>query len=288
MKLAIGTVQFGMNYGVANKTGQVDRLSAKKILALAKDYGINTVDTAIGYGSSEKCLGDVCPSDFNVISKLPLVPESATDIAGWAIEQVKSSLRRLNRTSLSGLLLHRPDQLLEGSGGELFNALRNLKENGLVKKIGISIYSPELLDEIVKFYRFDIVQAPLNIFDRRLVRSGWLERAKSMGIEIHTRSTFLQGVLLLPLNQMPDYFSKWHQLFKTWHIWLKKAGVTAVDACLSYPMSFENVDKVVIGVDSVSHLQQILSYQTKWKATDLPDIESEDEELINPSCWVLD
>jgi hypothetical protein len=285
MRLALGTVQFGLPYGIANQAGQVSRSVAQNMLRLAKDKGIDTLDTAIAYGESETCLGEVGTQGFRLVTKLPAMPEGCSDINGWIREQVAASFGRLAVSSVYGLLLHRPDQLLKSDGEALFNALHELKASGLVQKIGISVYMPSELDALIPQYRFDLVQAPFNLIDRRLSTSGWLERLKQEGVEIHTRSAFLQGLLLMPRSAVPAKFAPWAKLWDMWHDWLAQHSVTAVQACLAYPLSFPGIDRVVVGADSMSQLEQIIGAALGGIPDDLPDLRCDDENLINPAHW---
>ena len=122
MKLALGTVQFGLNYGIANRTGRVTGSSVGAMLELARISGIDTLDTAIAYGESEACLGDAGLAGFRVVSKLPALPDGCTAVDAWVQQQFAMSLARLNTDSLYGLLLHRPEQLLEEAGASLYRA----------------------------------------------------------------------------------------------------------------------------------------------------------------------
>ena len=167
MRLALGTVQFGMPYGIANKSGQVPRCEVKAILQQAAVNGIDTLDTAIAYGESETCLGKVGVRDFKIVTKLPAVPEGFSDVAVWVKEQVNASLLRLGVNSVYGLLLHHPEQLLKSEGALIYQALQALKEDGLVQKVGVSIYAPSELEMLNTRYHFDLVQAPFNLIDRR-------------------------------------------------------------------------------------------------------------------------
>src|SRR5208337_5188456 len=128
---------------------------------------------------------------------------------------------------------------------------QKVKESGQVKKIGVSVYRPNELALLCPRYRFDLVQVPFNIVDRRLHTTGWLDRLKDWGIETHARSPFLQGLLLMPEADIPVEFSSWSDLWRRWHEWLLSANVSAVEACLAFPLSFPAIDRVVVGVDSV-------------------------------------
>lgn len=285
MKLALGTAQFGLPYGIANQSGQVSRPIAASMLELARSKGVDTLDTAITYGESEACLGELGVRQFKVITKLPAVPLSTEDIAGWLKNQITGSLGRLGVDAIYGLLLHRPDQLLGVDGHLLFKALQEAKDAGLVEKIGISIYAPSELDSLIPKYQIDLVQAPFNIVDRRLLSSGWLKRLKQENIEIHTRSAFLQGLLLMPQDAIPQKFSAWSEVWGRWHTWLVQNQKSSLQACIAYPLSFAEIDRVVVGVDSREQFSQIIDIALEGNINGLPDLSCDDENLINPSRW---
>jgi len=284
-RLALGTAQFGLPYGIANQGGQVKRSAAKAMLQLAAANGIDTLDTAIAYGESETCLGEVGTQGFKLVTKLPAVPDGCADVSDWVQEQVAASLARLGVNAVYGLLLHRPEQLLESNGKTLYQALQGLKETGQVQKVGTSVYAPNELEMLFTRYRFDLVQAPFNLVDRRLHSSGWLQRLKGECVEIHTRSAFLQGLLLMPQDSIPKKFLPWCDLWRKWHDWLSHHAVSAVHACLAFPLSFPEIDHVIVGADSVSQLEQIITAATRVAPFDLPDLHCDAENLINPARW---
>lgn len=284
-RIALGTVQFGLPYGIANQDGQVTRLVAKDMLHLAAANCIDTLDTAIAYGDSEVCLGEVGIQSFKIVTKLPGVPDGCADVGRWVKEQFSASLSRLGVKAVYGLLLHRPQQLLEPGGQYLYLALQELKNNDQVQKVGISIYAPNELETLISRYSFDLIQASFSLVDRRLHTSGWLKRLKTEGIEIHTRSAFLQGLLLMPQPSIPVKFSPWSGLWGKWHDWLACHSSTALEASLAYPLSFPEVDRVVVGADSVTQLEQIIGAALKSCSDIFPDLHCEDEQLINPAYW---
>ncbi|MEI6333191.1 MAG: aldo/keto reductase [Methylococcaceae bacterium] len=284
-RLALGTVQFGLPYGIANQSGQVARSEVKTMLHLASVNGIDTLDTAIAYGESETCLGEVGTQGFKLVTKLPALTDNCADINTWVQQQFAASLSRLGVTAVYGLLLHRSEQLLDPKGMALYKALQDLKDSGQVQKIGVSIYAPGELAELMPQFHFDLVQAPFNLVDRRLYNTGWLQRLKGSGVEIHTRSAFLQGLLLMAQADIPCKFAPWSGLWQTWHRWLTENDVSAVQACLAFPLSFPEIDRVVIGADSVSQLAQIVSAASSQNNGDLPDLQCADEKLINPAQW---
>jgi aryl-alcohol dehydrogenase-like predicted oxidoreductase len=284
-RLALGTAQFGLSYGIANKTGQVTRQEAKAMMQLALANHMDTLDTAIAYGDSETRLGEVDTHGFKLVTKLPALPDDCADVSTWVRQQFRSSLSRLGVTSAYGVLLHRPDQLFSPNGIALYQSLQALKDNGQVQKVGISIYSPNELSALASHYSFDLVQAPFNLVDRRLHSSGWLHRLKDNGVELHTRSAFLQGLLLISQPDMPAKFAPWRELWNKWYLWLAKSNSSAVQACLAFPLSYPEIDRVVVGADSHGHLAQIVNAANYRLKSVLPDLHCEDENLINPVNW---
>lgn len=281
----LGTAQFGSTYGIVNTDSKIENEEAKAILLLARMKGIDILDTAIGYGDSEACLGGVGVSEFKIITKLPPVPPVCNDIPRWVNEQIESSLSRLAVNSLYGVLLHRPIQLSGPLGDSLYSALLSIKESGQAKKIGISIYHPNELENVTARYDIDIVQAPVNIIDQRLIASGWLSKLNASGIEVHARSAFLQGLLLTPMEKIPLKFLKWEHVWRKWHGWLREYGVSPLQACIQFLDSCSEIDRIVIGVDNLEQLAQVIQAADYQSLQPLPDISSTDQNLINPSRW---
>jgi len=284
-RLALGTVQFGLPYGVANQGSQVGLAEAEVMLALALANDLNMLDTAIAYGDSETCLGEVGIHGFKVVTKLPSVPDLCRDIDAWVAEQVDASFLRLGVTEVYGLLLHRPEQLLGPNGAALYQSLLDLKDSGRVQKIGVSIYSPSELDVLSPRYRFDLVQAPFNLVDQRLYCSGWLQRLKDGDVEIHTRSAFLQGLLLMTQADIPKKFLPWANIWHVWHSWLIAHDISAVQTALAFALSFPEIDRVIVGADSVIQLSQIISATKSTNGIPLPALQCDDANLINPANW---
>ncbi len=285
-KLSLGTAQFGFNYGIANKKGKVTFEEANEILSFARISGIKYLDTAILYGESEKVLGEIGVSDLKICTKLPSVSTNEIgDIEEWVNNSILRSIKLLKISNLESLLLHCPAELLGENGKELYKTLIQLKESGLVKKIGISIYDPLELEDLLKNFDFDLVQAPMNVFDRRLINSGWLDKLDERGIEIHIRSAFLQGLLLMKKEERPDKFKKWQDLWTKWHFWLSVTNQSALQACLGYLSHVQYISKIVVGVDTLNHLKEIVMAM-RLEIIEIPDeLFSVDENLINPSKW---
>ncbi|MDA8532804.1 aldo/keto reductase [Candidatus Pelagibacter bacterium] len=284
MKIALGTVQFGTHYGIANTTGQVKKNEIEHILKFAQMSGIDTIDTAISYQLSEKYLGEIGVNDFNLITKLPDVPNNCENLRIWVTKKIQKSLNFLKVKSLSGVLLHRPIQLLDKDKKDLWNILLDLKNDGLIKKIGYSIYTPEELEKLWNSYKPDLVQAPYNIFDRRLETSGWLTRMRDEKVEVHIRSIFLQGLLLMDETSRPNKFKKWSLVWSQWNNWLKENNSTPVQAAVSFALSDSRISKVVVGVDSLKQFKDII-YAANNIYPFPENFHITDTRLLNPSEW---
>lgn len=287
-KLALGTAQFGLHYGVTNKSGQVHSEEATKILQFAQSISIDTLDTAIAYGDSESLLGSLGVAKFNLITKLPSIPNDLDDVFAWVEVNITQSLQRLKTSSLYALLLHNPRDLYSRQGHDLVKALENLKSRGLINKLGVSIYDPSELQQITNSMELELVQCPLNVVDRRLEISGWLNRLNSMNVEVHTRSTFLQGLLLAARDEIPPKFERWANLWDSWQDHSGDDQFSRAVACLRYPLTLSSVHRVVVGVDNVAHLREIYdaSLRCGCITSDFFPSDSWDISLlINPSCW---
>jgi hypothetical protein len=284
MNLALGTVQFGMPYGIANIRGQVPFVEVKSILHHSFQAGIDTLDTAVAYGDSEAYLGKAGVSGWRIVTKLPALPDEVGNVSEWLVHEVSGSLDRLRVSSLEALLIHRPSDLLGPLGGVYCDALRLIKEQGLAAAVGVSIYDPSELDALWPAFRPDIVQAPLNVLDRRLIRSGWLLRLVGSGVQIYTRSVFLQGLLLMPAEKRPGYFERWTTLFDRWSEWCEERGCSRLQGALGYVMAQSGIDKVIVGVDSLAQLDEILAAAVPIESVP-DDLFSEDLYLIEPSRW---
>ena len=285
MKLALGTAQFGLEYGVANAQGRLSFAGANEILNFSRDIGIDTLDTAIAYGESELTLGELGIEDFKVITKIPNITQEYLSSRFWISDQVKCSLSRLKVNKIEALLLHEPMQLIERHGQDIYNSLRRLKEDGLIKKFGISIYKPEEYSLISQFCDLDIVQCPFNIIDSRLQRTGLLDQLVKQQIEVHVRSVFLQGLLTFKRENIPSKFERWESVWDHWNDWLNRNSLSSIQACLNFVLSFPQIDKIIIGVDSKDQLNDIYTSYRKKEIGFFPDIFCEDENLINPSNW---
>ena len=286
-KLGLGTVQFGLDYGLSTSEGRVPSNEVTYILNYASDKRIDMLDTAPSYGESEKDLGSNSINNFKIVTKTQNIAApkvSSSDVK--LIDKIfMKSLKNLNINSAYGLLVHDVRDLLKFGSEKLYGLLTNLKKEQKIRKLGVSIYDKGQLESILDLYDIDLVQLPLNILDRRLIDSDILTRLKNRGVEIHVRSVFLQGLLLMPKNQIPDKFVRWEKTWNIWHEWLADNEISALEASLRYAVAFPEVSKVLVGVESLNQLKEI-SRAINGVLPDLPkNLQIDDIDLLNPTNW---
>ncbi len=288
-KLSIGTVQFGMPYGVTNNLNKTDFNHTVEILDIAYKSGINALDTAPIYGNSEEILGKVlCEQNWNITTKIP--PNTEDVISTSYLNNIKSSVRKslinLGVNTIDGLLVHSCDDLFKPGGKDIFLTLKELQSMGVVNKIGVSVYTEDQILRILDNFDIDIIQLPINIVDQRLVYSGCVNELKKRGVEIHARSIFLQGLLLMPLNSVPNYFIPIINTLKSFNETARGLSMTPLDLALSYVVSIQEIDRVIVGVDAVQHIKDIINYN--YKKITLKDVEHlsiENPNYLNPALW---
>lgn len=291
MRLSLGTVQFGLDYGISNSQGRTTRDEVCRILELAAREGIAVLDTATLYGTSEEALGDCLPAShgFKVVTKTPhfrtskITPEDALQLGSV----FNNSLRKLGQRQVYGLLVHHADDLLAEGGEHLMGAMLELKAKGQVAKVGVSVYDGDQIDRILDKYDIDLVQVPVNVFDQRLLVSGKLAALKKAGVEVHARSLFLQGLLLMPLERVPDYFASIKQKVQDYQAYLQASRLSLIQGALAFASSCKEIDDAILGVCSVEELRGILDawHSLPQSTHDFSRFACRDERMINPALW---
>jgi aryl-alcohol dehydrogenase-like predicted oxidoreductase len=283
-KIGIGTLQFGFDYGVANKTGKLKTKEIKEIKKIAQKNNINIIDTAHAYGDCEERLGKINFSKFDIVTKLP-ASKPHSNLYKWTTSSIDKALKKLKVKKVYGMHVHTPKYLLGKNGKLIYKALVDYKKKKIIQKIGVSIYTIDELNQILKKFKIDLVLLPFNIIDQRTVHKKTLERLKKMDVEIHTRSTFLQGLLTLKKNEIPRKFDKWKPLLNKWDSLAKRLKKKKFEICLQYALSNPYIDKVILGIDSAKQFKQIIS-KAKFLKIDVKKIDASKEiDLINPSKW---
>lgn len=271
-KLGLGTVQFGLEYGIRNSYGQTSKKEVKKILYKAKDEGITILDTAHAYGTSESVLGEHDLSQFNIVTKF--TANTSDDLN----EQLTDSLKRLNTKSIYAYLSHSVEALINNK--QLINTLNELKQKRLVKKIGCSFNHIGEIEMIQRIgFEPDLIQIPFNIFDNRFKE--YAIRAKEWNCEVHSRSTFLQGLFFCNTQQLPPFFNPLKKDIDKVQLF----GENLANMLLTYCINQSFIDVVVVGVNNSAQLEQnlkVLRNPMKYEFTGFQF----DESLITPSEWV--
>lgn len=293
MELGLGTVQFGLDYGVSNQQGRPPDHEIGRILQLAKDSGVRVLDTAPAYGEAEELLGR-CPhlkDSFRVVTKtLPLGESRGTlDAPRRVREGFERSLERLRLPAVDGLLVHHATDLLGPGGEEIFDVLDRLRRDGLARKIGLSVYNGMDIDAALARYDFDLIQVPMNVLDQRLVRDGQLVRLTAKGVEIHVRSVFLQGLLLMDPATAPAYFEPIRSQLTAWRFTLEERGLTPIQGALAYIRSLQGVSVVLVGVDNGAQLASNIAdfAMADISGLDFAPFALDDERFLNPGKWEL-
>ena len=281
-KLGLGSAQWGLNYGISNTFGQPSSEEVSKIINLASDKGIKLIDTANSYGNSENVIGQNNLKDFKIITKISL--NNLRD-KQFLTDKFYESLNNLGLKTLHGLLIHNCDELFSVDYQLLIDLLVNLKNQGLVEKIGFSAYNSNQINNGLNLFKPDIVQIPFNVFDQRLLNDGTLNILKNKKIEAHARSIFLQGLLIMNPAQIPKYFDKWKILLQRWHNYCIEIGSSPKSVALSFSSSQNLIDKVIIGIEKSTQLMEIIDLPAVSSNLNLSFLSCEEEDLIDPSFW---
>ena len=282
-RIVLGGAQLGLPYGILNGGETLSREEVARILDTAVDHGIDSIDTAIAYGQSESIIGETSQNRFKIISKLPPLPVDISNVSEWVHSQVQGSLSRLKCTSLDALLLHRPQDLTGAQGAELYAAIGSLMTKKMIHRFGVSIYSPDDLEGIIGTFDIHVVQAPLNVFDRRIL--GVTDQLSALNIEVHARSVFLQGVLIASPKDRPQRFEPWSEHFALFDEWVRSSGVSAMACCLGFALQQPGIAKLVIGTTSAESLDEIMNSIPNSVLEAPTYLQSSVEQLIDPRFW---
>jgi aryl-alcohol dehydrogenase-like predicted oxidoreductase len=282
-RIVLGGAQLGLPYGILNGGETLSREEVARILDTAVDHGIDSIDTAIAYGQSESIIGETSQNRFKIISKLPPLPVDISNVSEWVHSQVQGSLSRLKCTSLDALLLHRPQDLTGAHGAELYAVIGSLMAEKMIHRFGVSIYSPVDLEGIIGTFGIHVVQAPLNVFDRRIL--GVTDQLSALNIEVHARSVFLQGVLIASPKDRPQRFEPWSEHFALFDEWVRSSGVSAMACCLGFALQQPGIAKLVIGTTSAESLDEIMNSIPNSVLEVPTHLQSSVEQLIDPRFW---
>lgn len=260
-----------------------------RVLELARQHGITVLDTASAYGDSEAVLGRVLAgrAEFAVVTKTQ--PRAAAENAAAELEAVvgcfHQSLDRLQVPQVYGLLVHHGESLLRPGGELLYARLAQWKHEGLVRKVGASVYEPAQALLLAQRYPMDLVQLPLSVFDQRALDDGVVSALHAQGIEVHARSAFLQGLLLMGVDEVPPALQRFAAHLQAYRNVLHEAGYSPLEGALGFVKDIPGVDVVLIGVTSDSQLRDCLTAYQRGCELDLRKFACADEDLIDPRRW---
>lgn len=292
-KLSLGTVQFGLNYGVANKNGQPNQNIVNMILDYVFSMGINSFDTAQGYGNSEEVIGNcfknMDQSNISVVSKIDskVLELKTIDLT----KSIQDSINKLRVDCLFGLLMHNSN-LMDKWDILLSKKIHLLKQKNIIKYFGISIYSNDAFNIALDNKDIDIIQIPFNVFDQRAVQNKWFEKAKAKNKFIFIRSIYLQGLLLMNIEDVPEKLGASKYYIEILDDLSKDLGITKNELCLNFVNTVAKDASLLFGCETLLQAQQNLKIFNNMQ--DLNDktikeicsiFQDINENIYNPVKW---
>jgi aryl-alcohol dehydrogenase-like predicted oxidoreductase len=301
-KVALGTVQFGLDYGITNNHGKPSLQNVEEILKLARQKNITLLDTARAYGSAESVIGELAPGNSSwakIVTKLPPLLKGSSFSEATSENPISElrlafemSLSSLQRSQVTGLMVHQSADLLSSFGCQIWDFLNELKDQAKVKLIGASVYSPDEAEALMSKYNLDIIQLPANLYDGRFHKTGMLRQLKSAGVEIHLRSLYLQGVLLTQPDELPAKLAKLRKRHERLYQEIKSLELSPATACLSAYLNHADIDYVVIGCQNKLQLERLIEIAAVAENIDSETAEAlrldytiDDATIINPTLW---
>ncbi|MFT2112608.1 aldo/keto reductase [Marinomonas sp. 2405UD68-3] len=292
MKLALGTVQFGVDYGVSNTQGKPSTQEVHNILQLAAEKQIVTLDSAIGYGDSHSAISSFneLHNYFSIITKIPPFQAKQFDSHSQQqyVEYIDQCFSELKCSHLNAILFHQVADIFKPGVEPILNYLEQLKAKHNITHTGVSLYSGVNITELVQHPSINLVQIPFNAFDNYFKKNNALTCFKDNNITVHARSVFLQGLLLMPIDKLNDYFLPWRKYLKQFHLIAKQLNVSALTLCLAYVEKEPSIDRIVVGVNSECELTEIFNaYETinTLNLLELPSLAIDAPQLTNPALW---
>ena len=277
-RIVIGSANFTQKYGA--DPIKLNYKENRKILNLAKNNGIYEIDTAKTYLKNKDVFLNI-DKKFKFSTKI--IPDSKWVSLEFCQKQLEDHFKSFNGNKIETLLFHDIKILLTKKGEKIFKNLEVLKKKKYFKKIGLSIYDIDCLNYINSNYNFDVVQCPYNILDKRILTTGWYDKLKNQGIEIHIRSIFLQGLLVNKSVYKKNYFKKWQNFFINWFQNLENNNVSPIDYCLSDLLNYD-FNKIIIGINNSKNLKEIINFKTIDK-NKMINFNIIDTRLIDPRNW---
>jgi aryl-alcohol dehydrogenase-like predicted oxidoreductase len=284
--LALGTVQFGLDYGLTNTGGQIADREAARILQTAHDNGIVWLDTAAAYGNAEERLGSLLRDDkhFKLCSKTLPTPAGQSVLTA-AQRSLDTSLTRLRRDHVDALLIHSAADLLGEEGKALWAWMNAVRTQGMAASIGISVYDADEIDLVLKRCQPDWIQLPCSVFDQRLLTSGHLVRLASQGIKLQARSLLLQGVVNLSPQELPEPLQALHGPLTRLRQQAKLRNMSSVDMAIAWAVAQQEINLAVLGVTTAAELRQCAEAFGRTVVADWSEFACDDAVVVDPRKW---
>lgn len=290
-RLGLGTAQFGAHYGIKNRSGRPSETEVAAILAHAMEMGVGYLDTASGYGDAERLIGKLLPKGhgLRIVTKFPAISEPKIENRHKALmlDALARSLERLRADQIYGVLIHQAADFAKPGAARLAEALLDAKTRGWVARIGASVYDVDELALAESHLQPELVQLPCNVLDRRFIATGALARLKARGVEVHARSVFLQGLLLMAPSEIPEFFAPMREAIHTLRERWASQGRTPLKGCLDFALGIEDIDTVILGVNRLSQLKELEAVigLLSRKHLDIEPVTTPDPVYLDPRRW---
>ncbi len=285
-KIVLGTAQFIKNYSLFKK--KLSKKEKIKILSAYKKRGFETFEVSPIYGDAEKIIGKNCKNK-NLIWKLPKIPKKKENLDLWINIIFKDSLRKLGEKKIDILMIHESKDLLGKYGEEIYKIIKNLKDKGFVKHLGVSVYKKNILNKIIKKFKIDVVQLPFNILNYEFEEKDlFFLKKKNKNLKIHARSIFHQGLLLKKIKSRNKKFKnlamEQNRIMNKLEAYCIKYKCNLFQLCVSYVLNNKYIDKILIGVESVKELNEILNLKKGLSVSFLKM--RYNKKLLDPISWL--
>lgn len=295
MELCLGTVQFGMDYGIAGQK-KPSLKEAVNMLDYATQNGIMAIDTANAYGMAEEVVGEflgkktIPRSELFIISKLkPNLLDEADKSCYYDVmkSNLVSTLRRLNTDYLDSYLLHSARYIFDD---EIIETLSRFQREGYARHVGVSVYEPKEAKKCIERENVDFMQLPFSIFDQRMRKEGVFQMEVANQMQIHSRSAFIQGLILMQEKDVPGFLGKAKPIIRKIDELCKKFGISRIALAMGFVKQQKNISHLVFGVDNLAQLKEdIECFENNISAEMIEEIgrqfEDVEADIVMPSLW---
>lgn len=294
-KMCLGTVQFGMKYGINNKYGQPTKQDVFEMIDISIERGIRILDTASAYGEAEELIGEYLSkrkneNNIQVISKLRpnLIELETLSVENVILKEIETSIKKMNIEKLDGYLLHTPQNFYDK---RIIESLIKAKEKNLISNMGVSVYEYEDAINVVNSDYIDYIQIPYSIFDQRIDTEEFFESAKKNNVKIFARSAFLQGLITMDPRQIPKNLEEVKHYLDIYDLIIQDYGISRIQGAILYVYDNPNVDYLVFGVDNKNQLVENLDIVENIKVREefrdriKKELSNIGRSIIFPSLW---